>query len=232
MWQCPTLPPRGGCPGAAFPSGAGHRDQGYRGAWLILILTLLLVACGDGPPGLATGGDPQADRLPVAVAAGQDSVSDPAQGGGERVRKLTWDALIPTDYRPPDPLAGLETAHIADDDPRAPALLQRLLATGAEAPVVESLHGQRIRLGGFVVPLECDGHVLREFLLVPYEGACIHVPPPPANQIVHVLVVAPAGAAAGLFDAAWVTGRLETETSASVHGSAGYRLHAEQVLPF
>lgn len=55
------------------------------------------------------------------------------------------------------------------------------------APVVKALDGQNIRLPGYIVPLEVseEGRTT-EFLLVPYFGACIHVPPPPSNQIVHV----------------------------------------------
>jgi hypothetical protein len=51
----------------------------------------------------------------------------------------------------------------------------------------QGLDGQNIRLPGYIVPLEVseEGRTT-EFLLVPYFGACIHVPPPPSNQIVHV----------------------------------------------
>ncbi|UCH74828.1 MAG: DUF3299 domain-containing protein, partial [Rhodospirillales bacterium] len=49
-----------------------------------------------------------------------------------------------------------------------------------------SLSGQSIRMGGYLLPLEFTGKATTEFLLVPYVGACIHTPPPPANQIVHV----------------------------------------------
>jgi uncharacterized protein len=53
--------------------------------------------------------------------------------------------------------------------------------------VNKSLEGATVRLPGFIVPLEGvkDGSV-SEFLLVPYFGSCIHVPPPPPNQIVYV----------------------------------------------
>lgn len=55
------------------------------------------------------------------------------------------------------------------------------------APVVKSLDGQQVKLPGYIVPLEVseEGRTT-EFLLVPYYGACIHVPPPPSNQIVHI----------------------------------------------
>ena len=52
--------------------------------------------------------------------------------------------------------------------------------------VVSGLDGETIRMPGYVLPLEFDGSKVKEFLLVPFVGACIHTPPPPANQIVHV----------------------------------------------
>ncbi len=56
-----------------------------------------------------------------------------------------------------------------------------------DAPVVKELDGQQVKLPGYIVPLEVseEGRTT-EFLLVPYYGACIHVPPPPSNQIVHI----------------------------------------------
>lgn len=58
--------------------------------------------------------------------------------------------------------------------------------------VVESLEGKQVSLDGFVVPLESDddGRV-RELLFVPFYGACIHVPPPPPNQIIRVVLEKP-----------------------------------------
>ena len=55
----------------------------------------------------------------------------------------------------------------------------------AEAVNTE-LDGQNVRIPGYLLPLDFDGKKVTEFLLVPYVGACIHVPPPPPNQIVHV----------------------------------------------
>ena len=50
----------------------------------------------------------------------------------------------------------------------------------------DALHGRSIRMSGYMLPLDFDGERVIEFLLVPFIGACIHVPPPPPNQIVHV----------------------------------------------
>lgn len=74
------------------------------------------------------------------------------------------------------------------------------------------LDGQLIRIGGFTLPLEMDGEKATEFLLVPFVGACIHVPPPPPIQIIYVTF--PEGYKSRvLYDAVWVTGRLATKNA-------------------
>ena len=62
-----------------------------------------------------------------------------------------------------------------------------------------------------------SGKQVTEFLLVPWVGACIHTPPPPPNQIVHVKSAKPFEIK-GMFDAVWVTGRMAANaTRQSVH---------------
>ncbi|CUH52913.1 hypothetical protein SAMN04488037_103164 [Shimia marina] len=70
--------------------------------------------------------------------------------------------------------------------------------------------GESIRLPGYLLPLEMEGEKAVEFLLVPTVGACIHTPPPPANQIVRVSY--PDGfPAEGFYTPIWITGALEEE---------------------
>ena len=99
------------------------------------------------------------------------------------------------------------------------------------APVVEALNDKVVRLPGFVVPVEFDGTNVSEFLLVPYFGACIHTPPPPANQIVYVK--SEKGVAVqGLFAAVNVTGKLKTLQTSSELAEAGYTMEAYEVVPY
>ncbi len=65
------------------------------------------------------------------------------------------------------------------------------------------------------------------FLLVPYFGACIHVPPPPPNQIVFVRMRAGAGLRS-IEDAMWVSGTLRVSMRKSDLGSAAYVLDGEK----
>ncbi|MDR9829424.1 DUF3299 domain-containing protein [Vibrio sp. FNV 38] len=57
---------------------------------------------------------------------------------------------------------------------------QRLTSVNAELDL------RNVTIPGFVVPLEMDGLLTTTFLLVPIAGACIHTPPPPANQTIIV----------------------------------------------
>jgi hypothetical protein len=75
-----------------------------------------------------------------------------------------------------------------------------------------ALDGQLVRMPGYLLPLETSGKRIREFLLVPWVGACIHTPPPPPNQIVHVTLDQPYEHD-GLFKPVMVTGRMAARDS-------------------
>jgi hypothetical protein len=85
-----------------------------------------------------------------------------------------------------------------------------------------------VKLSGFLVMLEGDGKAVTEFLLVPFFGACIHVPPPPSNQIVLVRTATPFKAPE-MFGQVVVTGRLRTEAARSAVATAAYVIDATQV---
>ena len=105
--------------------------------------------------------------------------------------------------------------------------------------LVESLNGKDVRIPGYVLPTEFSGSKVVEFLLVPYVGACIHTPAPPANQMVHVKVE-DGFTSEGLFAPVWVTGQINTALSTQsvtyVDGTmdveAGYRIQASDVVPY
>jgi hypothetical protein len=105
------------------------------------------------------------------------------------------------------------------------------LQTGSVAVNAE-LNGARVSVPGYVVPLEmsADGSV-RELFLVPYFGACIHVPPPPPNQIVYVRLRMGVSLKS-IEDAVWITGTLHTASKQSVLGSAAYSLDGEKLEPY
>ncbi|NEV63419.1 DUF3299 domain-containing protein [Thiorhodococcus minor] len=136
---------------------------------------------------------------------------------------INWDVLMPPDWSPESYLKQLEAEGIdalGDEDPRAIALLDQLKAEWAKAPLVDGIDGRRVRLPGFVVPVEWGEQEMPGFLLVPYFGACIHTPPPPASQTVYVVMPAGEPYQGGLFDTVWVTGTIHalTDRSAQCHG--------------
>jgi hypothetical protein len=93
-------------------------------------------------------------------------------------------------------------------------------------------NNQDVRLAGFIVPLEFDDdYVITEFFLVPYFGACIHVPPPPPNQIIHVKY--PKGITLeALYDPFWIEGKLKTEVIENDLAVSAYALSADFVKPY
>ena len=149
---------------------------------------------------------------------------------------LEWDDLIPSDFNP-DTLFDTVVAkygikELDDDDPRAEKVQAEIHQIWNHAPIVKSLNGRRVRLPGLVLPLEGNGKQMSEFLLVPYYGACIHVPPPPSNQIVYVKTGPEKAQVEKMFDAVWVTGTLRSEHQSNAVGDASYTIEAEKVEPY
>lgn len=152
--------------------------------------------------------------------------------GGDGVQEIDWDALIPADWQPENLLGQYNLDELEDDDPRAQELMERLKALWAQAPVVPELDGKRVRLPGFVVPLDMEGGRIGDFLLVPYYGACIHVPPPPTNQTVYVKLAPDLAFEGEQFDTVWVTGTLKVTPTSSELADAGYRIDGAAIAPY
>lgn len=157
-----------------------------------------------------------------------ERLAAPAKTAGENVQEIEWEALMPAGWNPKKVLEGVDLAALSDNDPQANALLEKLRRDFDRAPVVKALDGKRVRIAGFVVTLERNDKGVTEFLLVPYYGACIHTPPPPANQIVHVLPKTPVPAEQAIFPV-YVTGTLRTVAAVTTEGAAGYRIADAQV---
>jgi hypothetical protein len=217
----------------AFPPWARQRaaPRSAASSTAALLLALALLAgCGDSDEQASDrdtpGGDLTAEEFAAEPPGGAGTM--PRRADGEPT-EIGWDALIPEDWRPGEILAQYDVDDLADDDPRALELMERLETLWAEAPVVESLARRQVRLPGFVVPLDHDDDAISEFLLVPYFGACIHVPPPPANQTVLVTTAAGDAYAGGLFDTVWVEGRMRVEPFSDELGDAGYHIEDARV---
>ena len=175
---------------------------------------------------------PNASNPPTA--SGGTGAARPVQAaaaGSAAPRTIGWEALVPADWDPMKDLKGLNLSILSDADPRAMAALAQLRQAWDNAPINPAVVGQTVRLPGYLVPLEETKDGLKEFLLVPYFGACIHSPPPPANQIVHVLPRTPAKGLRSM-DTVWVTGVLTGTRTDSYMGMSGYRIEATLVTPY
>lgn len=160
----------------------------------------------------------------------------PLARSAEAIVELKWSELVPP--APPKPpksfLSGRPDQNAAPVLPPGPEA--RWMSTPAQSnsvsipEVVGSLDGKHVRIGGYVVPLDFDATRVKEFLLVPFVGACIHVPPPPANQIIYVKSAAGFDVK-GSFDAVTVVGKLTTTVAFTGLAEAGYTLDAEVVEP-
>lgn len=154
---------------------------------------------------------------------------DPPKPPSQGPRELAWDDLLPDAERlaPPPPPQRIQPLF---DDESGPAAVQE-----GSSQVNSKLDGLTVKLPGFVVPIRFtrlpgngDAGLVSEFLLVPYFGACIHMPPPPPNQIVHVKM-APPIKMQNMYEPVWVTGRLSTRSVNSELADAAYSIAGQKI---
>jgi uncharacterized protein len=153
----------------------------------------------------------------------------PVMVGGFRV--TNWEELAPAGWDPMKEFKGVDLNTMQDGDPRATALMKKVREVWDNAPANPALDGQAVRIPGFIVPLEESKDGLKEFLLVPYFGACVHSPPPPANQIIHVLASTPAKGLRSM-DAVWIQGNLVRTRTESYMGTSSWRMEAKAIEPY
>jgi hypothetical protein len=155
----------------------------------------------------------------------------PAAAKAGAYREIKWEELVPANWDPMKELKDFDLGQLGDADPRAIEMMKKMREVWDNAPSNPALDGQTIRIPGFVVPLEETNDGIKEFLLVPYFGACVHSPPPPANQIIYVLPQTPARGFRSM-DAVWISGTLVREKSDSYMGASSYRMQARAVEPY
>ncbi len=157
----------------------------------------------------------------IALAAGTVAAADTP------VKELRWNDLVPKGW---DPIGEIRRTAPPGPDGDSPEAMRAMREIWDNAPTNRALDGTRARLPGYVVPLDTHAAGVKEFLLVPYFGACIHSPPPPANQIVHVRLASPAKLRA--MEVIWASGLLSVTRTDSWMGKSGYRMEATDVKPY
>ncbi len=146
----------------------------------------------------------------------------PQAASAEEFIDLDW-----TDLRPegevviPRELQGL----VSHDGPDLSN--QQPVSTGVRS----DWNGAIVRLPGFIVPIDYVGTAVSAFILVPYAGACIHVPPPPANQLVFVTTEIPYESK-GLYEPVNVTGMFGVAAMSTHLAQIGYALSADNIEPY
>ena len=172
-------------------------------------------------------------RRLIQVLAGSalSSLSIPAIGSA--YKEVEWDELMPEGWRKKVILELTRMRRygsLTDADPRADEAYARLKKTWDAAPPTKTYIGKPIRIAGYVVPLDAERMQSSDFLLVPYFGACVHSPPPPANQI--ILIKPPKGSRFRTMDAIWVEGILTEGKTSSEVGTSTYVLTADKITPY
>ncbi|NAW56066.1 DUF3299 domain-containing protein [Vibrio sp. V38_P2S17PM301] len=144
--------------------------------------------------------------------------ASPLVGATEEALKLDWIDLVPQSERKHFDSVGMP--NVNHDGAAA-----QQSKVGA---VRNELNGSQVKIPGFVIPLEGDENTVTEFLLVPYFGACIHVPPPPPNQIIYVKF--PKGAPVQqLWDVIYVVGTLKTVPMSTELADTGYMIEGSAI---
>lgn len=163
--------------------------------------------------------------MPGMTAQAQDE-STPLTAEGEPLT-INWDDLLPEGEMERIEELYRMTYSMAEIDHFGAPMTQ--IGTFNVEP---ALIGELIRMPGFILPLDAQpGGEISEFLLVPYFGACIHTPPPPPNQIVHV-VMDEAIFVERLWAPVWVEGVLTSERNMNELGNAAYTLELTAHEPY
>ena len=152
------------------------------------------------------------------------------------IKTIEWPDLMPKEdldalLNPPDYISEIEDGSPEDE---ISSQIQNSFAASLDDPyqqalvstkVIPEMDGQAVRIPGFVVPLNFDDDmVITEFFIVPYFGACIHVPPPPPNQIIYASY--PIGfTLEELYHPFWFTGVLNTSTVENDVATAAYSMN-------
>lgn len=141
----------------------------------------------------------------------------------EDIIDLKWRDLVPNGETPiPPSVQGLfghdETDGLFSEQPQSNG-------------VRTDWNGLVVSLPGFIVPIDYSGTGVTAFILVPYVGACVHVPPPPANQLVFVTTSKPYENS-GLFEAVTVVGMFGTASMSTQLADISYALSADFIEPY
>lgn len=201
-----------------------RRTTSFAGALVCALLCLSPVFAADTQP--AAPKKPATTRAATTrakTAAPKKTVAPQPKRKSNELQQVDWRTLLPQKERKRYTATAPAPVHGPLGEGGPPAV-QVVTTT-----VNEELDEARVRMPGFIVPLgRPKNGLVREFFLVPYIGACIHVPPPPSNQMVYVRS-ATGVAAEAVHEAYWLTGKIRVDTRTTPLGTSAYSLVADKV---
>jgi len=189
---------------------------------LFVSITLLLTGCSDNEGSKNNSSTNTLTKEEMEIEA-------PVQ--------VEWNDLVPAEYQSEKIVAKykdqLDKFEAEDYSPEAEALYKKINDELNNAPINKTLDNKHISLPGFIAPLSQHNGLITEFLLVPYFGACIHVPPPPINQTVFVKVADNNGIKIDdSYGAFWVSGSILLDGKTTDIGAAGYHIKNAVIEPY
>ena len=111
-------------------------------------------------------------------------------------------------------------------------LVQLNYETGTYPETLGQLNGTRVQVPGFAVPLHMEGPEIVELTLVPQFGMCVHVPPPPPNQMVYVKLKERVSYNDLFMRPVWIIGKLDIVTTNSPYGATGFTIANADWRPY
>jgi hypothetical protein len=148
------------------------------------------------------------------------SLAAPRAAFAATPREITWDDLLPPGVPYSEIIGEGELDEVNDT--------WNPIYDENATKLNDTLDGAYIKMPGFIIPFDVSAKGVTEFMLVPYTGACIHTPPPPANQLVMVNAETP-WPGDDLWYPVWVIGKMRTQLQSTDLGQTGYAITAEKM---
>ncbi len=212
---------------------------------LIGLATLILIACDKSDEDALNTSENASSSLHQFISAIKSRINAETEKNTtpeilppSAFKTIEWTDLMPQDdldalLNPPSYITDVEDGSIED---QISSQLQNAIAAAGDdryqqalvsTRIVPEMHDQPVRVPGFIVPLEFnDEQSVTQFFLVPYFGACIHVPPPPPNQIIFVRY-AKGVKLDSLYDPFWISGIIKTAMIENETATAAYTLQMQ-----
>ncbi len=217
------------------------KPKGILSSIILALSVVLLSACGADSKTEATSdtskkvSEPTIGALITDLSGLGGSEDDENIASDDNYRELDWKELAPDTDSEDKIIAKYQPQidKIPEGAKDAKPLYDKMLAEFNALPANPKLDGQKIRIPGYVTVLEQSKGLVKEFLLVPYYGACIHVPPPPLN---NTLLIKPKKDQRlyldDVYSPVWVKGIIHTKNTKTDLATAGYLIENAEVKLF